>query len=322
MSSVLSSAPVTNVRIDSIVIGERRRDKLGRLKQLAQSIQSYGLVHPIVLRGTTLVAGHRRLEACRLLQWQTIPARQVDRITDEELRAIELDENTMREALSDYAASKSRLAQIRQTEADLKTKEATEVLAQPAPKPSSGGRPTKAASERAIEAATGISRREQARVEQHVTLAEQYPFMQRRGWQRHHVLDAGDVLATLPAADRAPIAALLDQDAIPPAYALEYLGHAAAMTSTQRHAVIRLAASADEHERREALTTIANVPPPPDPGLLALIEMERDGRKAAKVCRSDQYKARIAALALDTTTLLREFDTHEKQKRGYAAETV
>ena len=33
------------------------------------------------------------------------------------------------------------------------------------------------------------------RVERHVRLAEQYPFMQREGWLRHHVLDAGDVAA-------------------------------------------------------------------------------------------------------------------------------
>jgi hypothetical protein len=33
-----------------------------------------------------------------------------------------LDENTMREALSDFASSKARLAQIRQAEADLKAK--------------------------------------------------------------------------------------------------------------------------------------------------------------------------------------------------------
>ena len=66
-----------------------------------------------------VIAGLKR---CRSLNWKTIPARQVERLSDDELRAIELDENSAREALSTFEASKARLAQIRQAEADLKAK--------------------------------------------------------------------------------------------------------------------------------------------------------------------------------------------------------
>ena len=91
MSLAISLAEVVAVPINSIVIGARRREKLGRLQALAKSIATRdGLIHPILLRGETLVAGHRRLEACRSLNWKTIPARQVDRMSDDELRASKL----------------------------------------------------------------------------------------------------------------------------------------------------------------------------------------------------------------------------------------
>jgi hypothetical protein len=52
------------------------------------------------------------------------PVRHVDRLSDEELCAIELDENTECEALIIYEATKVRLAEIRQVEAKLKAEEA------------------------------------------------------------------------------------------------------------------------------------------------------------------------------------------------------
>lgn len=155
----LSSAAVVQMSLDRIVIGPRRREKLGQLRALAKSIDAHGLIHPILLHGDTLVAGHRRLEACRLLHWKTIPARQVDRLSDEERYAIELEENTAREALSDYATSRARLAQIRQAEADLKAK-AAELRSKPEHKSRSRGRPRRPGSQREISEETGISQTE------------------------------------------------------------------------------------------------------------------------------------------------------------------
>jgi ParB family chromosome partitioning protein len=230
--NAVSSAAVVQVPIQSVVIGQRRREKLGRLQVLANSIKTHGLIHPILLRGDTLVAGHRRLEACRSLNWKTIPARRIDRMTDEELRAVELEENTAREALSDYATSKARLAQIRQAEADIKARATVAKADLP---PSSGaksaprgrGRPKRdSPSREAIAAETGIGKTAQVEIERHVALAERYPFMQRSGWSRHHVLDAGDQMERVPDEDQSSIAALLDQDGIPPEKAIELLTHA------------------------------------------------------------------------------------------------
>lgn len=48
------------------------------LKELAASISEHGVLHPIVVReckeGYQLIAGERRLRACKLLGWETIPS--------------------------------------------------------------------------------------------------------------------------------------------------------------------------------------------------------------------------------------------------------
>jgi ParB family chromosome partitioning protein len=320
----VTRAVVVSVPIAQVVIGARRRDKLGKVKALAHSIEAHGLIHPILLRGEMLIAGHRRLEACRLLGWKMITARQVDRMTDDELRAIELDENTARENLSDYATSKARLAQIRQAEADLKSKAAERVSVSTRNGNSKRGRrgegrpkgTTEPGSKRDVAVATGISPTEQVRVERHVALAEAYPFMQRQGWQRHHVLDAGDLLDQLPEEDCSPIAVLLDQDGIPPPDALRLLMNGVAMTAARRRNVIELAASEDPFVRRTALTKLGDVPPPVDPGLMALHDADRAMERAAATCRSAAFKPRLTALATDVGAVLREFRAKEKEARA------
>jgi len=60
--------------LQAIQIGERRRKDMGDIESLARSISDVGLLHPIVVTSKGhLVAGARRLEACRLLGWKKIP---------------------------------------------------------------------------------------------------------------------------------------------------------------------------------------------------------------------------------------------------------
>lgn len=82
------------VEIDSIILGERVRKDMGDLGSLAESIKRHGLLHPIVVKkDNTLVAGHRRIEAARLLGWNEIPVTVID---VEDLLSAERDENTER----------------------------------------------------------------------------------------------------------------------------------------------------------------------------------------------------------------------------------
>jgi N6-adenosine-specific RNA methylase IME4/ParB-like chromosome segregation protein Spo0J len=67
------------VNIDQIQIGFRYRKDLGDLRPLAESIAEVGLLHPVVVTPEgRLIAGQRRLEACRHLGWTEIPVTVVD----------------------------------------------------------------------------------------------------------------------------------------------------------------------------------------------------------------------------------------------------
>ena len=63
------------MNIEDIKIGNRFRKDLGDIKTLASSIQEIGLLQPVVInQNNELIAGQRRLGACKSLGWTEIPA--------------------------------------------------------------------------------------------------------------------------------------------------------------------------------------------------------------------------------------------------------
>jgi len=91
---------MTLLRLDAITIGDRFRKDLGDMDALVASIESVGLLHPIVVMAddashVTLVAGERRLRACERLGWERIPVRMLPAGVD--LLRAERDENEVRE---------------------------------------------------------------------------------------------------------------------------------------------------------------------------------------------------------------------------------
>lgn len=67
------------ISINEIEVGERHRRDMGDIGSLAKSIASVGLLHPIVVRSdNVLIAGERRLVACKQLGWDTVPVTVVD----------------------------------------------------------------------------------------------------------------------------------------------------------------------------------------------------------------------------------------------------
>jgi ParB family chromosome partitioning protein len=66
----------SEVAIDDIKVGPRHRRDPGDLHALAASIAAIGLLHPVSIDGDgNLLAGARRLEACKRLGWTSIPVR-------------------------------------------------------------------------------------------------------------------------------------------------------------------------------------------------------------------------------------------------------
>jgi ParB-like chromosome segregation protein Spo0J len=73
--------PVQSFPVDSIRVPDNWRTlDVAHVESLAQSIAEVGLLHPITITPDgTLVAVLHRLEAVRLLGWDAIPVRVVDR---------------------------------------------------------------------------------------------------------------------------------------------------------------------------------------------------------------------------------------------------
>lgn len=86
------------IPISEINSANRFRKDLGDIRPLASSIAEVGLMHHIVVkngeaRNYQLIAGLRRLEACKLLGWKKVPVTILD---IEEIITGELHENVVR----------------------------------------------------------------------------------------------------------------------------------------------------------------------------------------------------------------------------------
>lgn len=98
-----SGTPIREYRaIDSIVVADRHRSDLGDLSDLAASIKAIGMLNPVTITADgRLIAGQRRMEACRLLGWDVVPVRVAGRLTEAvDLLIAERDENVCRKEMT------------------------------------------------------------------------------------------------------------------------------------------------------------------------------------------------------------------------------
>lgn len=93
---------IRTVKPGEIIVKDRSRKDLGDLSALATSIDEIGLLHPpVVTAGLVLVAGERRLEAIKILDWPTMPVHVAGNLEEAtQLLQAERDENTCRKDLS------------------------------------------------------------------------------------------------------------------------------------------------------------------------------------------------------------------------------
>lgn len=101
---------VNVVPIEKIQIGQRQRKSVGELDDLIESIKRVGLIHPIVVDSDlNLLAGERRLTACKMLGWNEVPIRQFNELGETERKEIELEENIRRKNLDWQEEVKAKL---------------------------------------------------------------------------------------------------------------------------------------------------------------------------------------------------------------------
>ena len=178
-----------NVPIAEIFVGERRREDMGDIGELAESIKQWGLFHPLVVDEThQLISGGRRLAACKQLGWERVPVRYFANLNENEKRKIELEENVKRKDLTSIERSKN-LVELGEVAAEIDKVE----LARSS-RANSVGHPVVAASAQRVADQLGVDRQTLRNAQQHVAATEKYPELadlsQREAIQTAKMLDA------------------------------------------------------------------------------------------------------------------------------------
>lgn len=85
------------IDIDKITVGDRIRRDFGDIQELADDIRENGLINPpTVNKDYVLLAGERRLRACKSLGWTQIEVHMLDTRDEAHDLAVEMSENNMR----------------------------------------------------------------------------------------------------------------------------------------------------------------------------------------------------------------------------------
>ncbi len=95
------------IKIEEIKLKNRIREELGDLADLEHSIKTYGLFNPILVnQDYELLAGARRLFACKNLGWTEIEVKFIE--TSDELMKLEIEshENLMRKDFTQLEVEK------------------------------------------------------------------------------------------------------------------------------------------------------------------------------------------------------------------------
>lgn len=152
--------------VAAINVGERRREDYGDIEGLAASMETHGLLHPIVVDAFgNLVAGGRRLRAAQQLGWTRIPVTLLGDLTEEQLREVELEENLQRKDLTAVERSRNLVALA---ETIVETSART-------PRESNGGRPVDPTSDRQVAERIGVGATTLREAREHVAAVDEYP---------------------------------------------------------------------------------------------------------------------------------------------------
>ena len=180
---------MADLPITAIKIGDRRREDMGDIAALAESIREHDLFHPVVVDDSfNLIAGHRRLLAMESLGWTMIPTRSLGELDERERWECEQDENHLRKDWTAYEESKRRVDQA--------MKDAPFISTKLVEKDSRGRKSTYGTPKDEIAQAQGISTMDLVRAEQHVAVVDRYPELMPLSQSK--AIELGKVLDRVP----------------------------------------------------------------------------------------------------------------------------
>lgn len=88
--------------ISEIIINKRVRKTTGDLAQLAESMEKFGQMHPVIVnQKMELISGYRRVQSAKQLNWKSVFAIVVDANSESEKLTMELEENLRRKDFSE-----------------------------------------------------------------------------------------------------------------------------------------------------------------------------------------------------------------------------
>jgi DNA modification methylase len=99
-AELVSRLQVRNVQVNALVPYQRnaRTHTNHQIRQIAKSIQEFGFTNPLLIDATnTIIAGHGRIAAAKLLGMQEVPTIRLDELTPDQVRAYVLADNKLAE---------------------------------------------------------------------------------------------------------------------------------------------------------------------------------------------------------------------------------
>ena len=110
------------MKVDEIIVKDRIRKDSGGMMELINDIKANGLINPVTINTDhVLLAGYRRLTACKALGMTDIPVHMVSTKSEEQDLKVEISENEIRKEFTmterlDYARRLQRIESIKAEE--------------------------------------------------------------------------------------------------------------------------------------------------------------------------------------------------------------
>ena len=194
LSKRMTNALVGSVSMADVIVGLRRRKKTTDLAALSKSLERHGLIHPIVVSDKgELVAGCRRYSAALRLGWKKIPARRL-KLSDDELRELELAENEERSDLDAYESAKIRMREIETLAVEIRRESSTGAKSRKSPESLKRGSQIEARKRLGIPQGTAVA-------DQRISAdVDEFPVLE--SWSKRNIKRTAEALRDYPPAER------------------------------------------------------------------------------------------------------------------------